>query len=526
MIGDLDFMYRICRNPPVLMHRVECSCAQRLDWAIEGMLRLLPGDEPAGDRLRQHLKRARWEALAEMRRPNVWYEEHAQILDDLQQSASLFGIVEELDELRSAAAAFAGLNESPLMSALRSLMTDICWTPRPDMGPTGVVPYGSATGVTARRVERLKQGLKAAGLEACTAISVHDLRRTRPHLRNAVFLASPGAFGQSVITCPAAQQSFFIFYGFMTRTGEDAEWGHALRAMVPEGVTLPIPHWACFSRFSHEHDCPSRTPEAEHHVADDTEVFAVPAVRELISRAWSDEEAQAEAEECALVDLAGGLWAGIVGRARKLSQRAGQWEHHDIEPDELEPGDLILLLVREPTDHADRTEAALQQTHAEGLELWRTIQALGRDQIAAHGWSTLREELVGQRIGAPYEYWFTEGRLGPESVDTFRMLCYAMGLNDDECEQAWSAMRAWQSYRIQYGAKLVDRFVAQALNELQDEGEPRDLPQVVHLGDPAAGSYALVYVESVASRADLPSSKTRRVLTPQGRPWCDLDRLD
>lgn len=84
MIHDIDWHYGVCRNSQMLLHRVECSCAARLDRAIVDARRLLPAEEPDGERLCHQLARARWEALAEVRCPGTWYEEHVPAMDGLR----------------------------------------------------------------------------------------------------------------------------------------------------------------------------------------------------------------------------------------------------------------------------------------------------------------------------------------------------------------------------------------------------------------------------------------------------------
>lgn len=525
MIKELDFYYVACRNPPVRLHRVQCSCMHRLDQAIEDILGRLPREDPSADALRYGLRRLRWEALAEIRSPRLWYDEYASILDQLGQRAGLLCIpADAVADLCDAAESFASLGESPLLAALRSLMTTTDWLPRSEQHPARIVPYGSTPGVTKRRVKRLQQTIEFEGLTECASVSLAELRESRQTAQTAVFLASPGAFGQSVITCPVAHQSCFVFYGFLKSGEESSDWEHAYRDLAPCEAALPSPHWVVFSRSEQEHDCPMRSPATEHGARYDFEVYATPSWRELAHRVRTNEAADVQCEECVIVQLTGGLWAGISGRARRLERMGECWVTKSVEPDELSVGDLILLLVTDPTDHAIQTETALQQTHASGLELWRTVQQLGRSQVRSLGWSAVRDELRLAGIEAPYEYWFEEGRLGPDSEKTFHRLCSAMGLCGDECDEAWKAVRAWCSHRIRYGHQLVDEFVRQATRSMTNEPPPSDAPLIIELSDPAAGTYALVYVEGVAAYDRLPQTRIRRVLTHEGRPWSGPSR--
>lgn len=517
MIRELEFFYEACQNPPMVLHRVMCCCARRLARAIGAVRQQLPCET---ERLGHLVARARWEALTEMRDPALWYAEHARTFEEIREAAPVLSLDEEaVTELCDAAQAFGSLGESPLMTALTSLLGDDGWEPRPSTGPTMLLPYGCSGGVLARRIRHLESALGPILLRDCTIGSLRDVRRSRQHLRNAVFLGSPGAFGDSVITCPVATYSFFIFYDFVTYTGEDRDWDHAFIPLAPPDARLPTPHWARFDRAAHQHNCPSELPQTEEYQVRDQDVFRRPTFHERVQRTRDEEGGQAETEDCVLVDLAGGLWAGIAGNARKFYQDDGRWKVKDVDPEDLEPGDLILLLAEAPEGHATKTEQLLVGNYKAGLDLWRVVQGLGRERIQTEGWSRFRDDLIGSGIRAPYPYWFDEGRLGPSSEGIFRQLCATLGLHSQECNQAWEAMRAWRSYRIQYGFKLIDSFTSKACQTLAEEGPPDRLLRLIQLDDISSGNYALIYVEHVAYRDSLPATRSRRVLMEDGRPW-------
>jgi hypothetical protein len=422
-----------------------------------------------------------------------------------------------------AADVFGDLKESPLTQALAAVLMDERESLEGADQSVAVVPYGATSAVVRRRSRHLEMVLEMATPGRCVVTTIPEARQDAVVLQSIILLGSPASFGQSIITCPIAERTHFIFYDFVAKTGEEREWEHPLKSLVPKGTDLPVPHWARFDRYGHQHDCCMELADHRMYEVADADLFPVLTFHDRVRDAWHGENTDAERQECVLLDLEARMWAGVVGRVRRFACKAGRWSVERVEPEDLRSGDLILLLTREPSNLAETTEGHLQQTHGQGHSLWTMIQELGREEIEIHGWSAVGDRLVQAGIPIPYRYWFDEGRLGPQSEVSFRRLCDALGVRGEEACSAWEAMRAWQSYRIQYGHHLVGQFEQRALQILRKEGKPEDALRIVGLGDPDCGNYALVYVHRVGEHDSLPNTKTGRVLTSSGQPWRDVD---
>jgi len=229
------------------------------------------------------------------------------------------------------------------------------------------------------------------------------------------------------------------------------------------------------------------------------------------------EEGPADVRTCRILSLENGLWCAISGRTRLARSVSGSWKIRAVDPDEVELGSLILLLVREPEAVAQMAERHLKE-YKYGLELWRNVQSKISTAATNQGWWAVHRDLVDLGIANPYPYWSEPNRLGPRNQADFDKVCLWAGLSASESVTAHTACRAWAGLRIRFGHSIADTFVKLAERVLNG---PVDSSEVLLVSPPETtlGLYGLFEVVAELGEEQFPSYLSDRVLTPEGRPW-------
>ena len=484
-------------------------------------------DEPAAESAFWQLRAFRWDLLTDCRAPRALMQDRGEAFAKVVQCWHGIGLSTlQLQPLKTALDALRQIDESPLLHALREIFEDENW--RPNLEATVLIPYGRYERVARRRAEETTSALANDRFAGVRATTLSEARSQAIECDQAVFVGSPKAFGQSVVTCPIAGISHFVYYDFIRVEYENAGWPHSFSVLSAD---LPEPHWMSFERVVHDSFAlPLGDPNApittSEHEAIEDEVYPPLRFRQLVQNAQVELGDQDEAEPCTCVLLEDDFWTALPGQARIMVRDRKGWTSRSVEPNELEPGDLLLLHLEESQDLAQETISAVELTNSAGIDSWRSAQGLARSEIEERGWEAFSRELLDAGVKAPYRYWFEEGRLGPREEPMFLALCDAVGLGEDEAVEALTAVRAWRGYRISAGHQIADRFAVEAARtlqrlELSPESNDREPPPMIPINLPEKhfGSQCVCRVVGILGEDFLPASRSRRVLTPWGVPW-------
>lgn len=525
----INCLYRYCCQPTGVLHAVSSSAVRCFDAALARILRHLAGhlEEPAAELLHQQLRKLRWDFLADCGSPAQFFSAREQVLAFLRAVGSHVGLsntwIDSVDE------AVIGLEEkaNPLTTSVRELINDPMWEIEVDK--LVVIPFGRFESVAVRRKHETSIAFASAGMAHLQVKTLHEARAEVCCPEQAVFLGSPMAFGQAVVTCPLSAVSHFVFYDFISVDYEHGGWPHSFSGFVSD---LPDPHRMSFERIRHGDeepgiDAPTRPDlDVTTHVAQERDVYPRLRFKETVQRIRDFASDLDQSEACTCVLLEDDLWAALPGNAKRFRRTDDDWVGESIDPDYLEPADLILLLQTEPSNLASKTSDGLPPEAREGLALWHKLQTHIRNQIKARGWNVVSRKLIEGGIPSPYQYWFDEGRLGPHNEGVFRLLCELCGMGSIQVLNALSAIAAWHSFRIQAGFQISEQFDKEAkgvLKQMDARDEPieQDHRAVItlSLADPDLGRYGLCKVVGVLGNDSIPGPRCRRILDPRGVPW-------
>lgn len=529
ILRAVDLLYRNCVRPIGLLHAVSCPPVRAVDGHLAQALRYLSGrlDEPTAESAYRQLRSFRWDLLTDCRAPAALLQARGDLFARVVESWNDLGLsVLQLQPLRKAIDGIRLLGESPLLSAILEIFDDE--DGRDEMENSVLIPYGRFERVSRRRCDEAASALSRAGLTGVAAVTLSEARSRAVVCDQVLFVGSPKAFGQSVVTCPIARVSHFVYYDFIRAEYENAGWPHSFS---PLSADLPEPHWMSFERVLHDSFAsavgdPTAQIAASEHEALEDKIYSPLRFRQLVQYARSELGDQDDVESCTCVLLEDDFWAALPGQARIMVRERKEWTSRSVEPNELEPGDLLLLHLEESQDLAQETISAVELTNSAGIESWKAVQEFARSEIGARGWEVFSEELIKAGVCAPHRYWFEDGRLGPKDDQVFLQLCAAVGLGEEEAARALTAVRAWHRYRISAGHQISDRFAAEAartLNrlELNRDAKDHEPPSMIPISLPEEhlGSQCICRVVGILGEDFLPASRSRRVLTPRGAPW-------
>lgn len=524
-------MYDNCVSPDGVLHYISSPTLKAADAALAKLLGILYDhvDEPFASSAYQQIRNLRWDLLSTTRLPRDLLSEKMEIIEQVK-GAQWMGIPEKvLRDLSNAIAGLEALDANPLLQAILDTIADEKWAM--EIEQVQVIAYGKSAYAANRRMQETTESLAAVDRAEISVTTLRNLRRDRPACEHAIYLGSPRAYDQSVVTCPVAEFSHFLFYDFMRVDYANGGWPHSFIGFVSD---LPQPHWMNFERIRHwpieEEQVEEITvadEEVSQHEIVEEELYPRLKFKQRIATATEVADGPEEPlEPCACVLLEEDCWAAIPAQIRTLRRDDGVWEASWIDPEDMEAGDLILLLQEEPQNLAAETAGEVAHSHGRGFELWRSVQQIIREEIAQRGWASVHRELVSLGIKTPHAYWFDDGRLGPMRRASFLALSSAAGLSDAEGLEAHEAVRAWQSYRVQAGFQVSELFSDEALkllSQLDINGDPiEDMAEgiiSVSLHDLKFGKYAVCRVVGFLGQAYIPGSRCRRILDSRGVPW-------
>ncbi len=502
-LNDVTLQYQTCSNPRLYrntVHSDEVREFVRATTAALGELRHFEG-EMMIDTSINHLLRLGANMKFEMRSPKVLLTENYQQIETVVTTLKAMGL--KPDPLLFSIDLLSGLAQSPLTEALLSFNAQR--DPKDDAFPIFI--FGKTNGVVSARTEILDQVLIDCP-DLC-AMNLKDVRQECEFYESAVFIGSPRSFGDSLITCPIADESLFFYYSFTNADHEADGWEHPyLQRYVDSKIPPPCsPYWHNFEPVMEwgEQASPTTGPEVD---------FQEEVDRVSLAPLADVDVANQESQRSSVFLIGDGLMCALVTRARVIRLR----NINHVDPKELEVGDQILLLVREPTQLAEGTMQNLVTGHRSGIEIWKRVQIQMTQDIQHHGWPSVRDRMRYADITMQYQYWHENGRLGPRDQQVFKRLCHFYGETTPDTLLAWDACQHWRALRIKEGHSVSDHFEKRAERLLKKQTRIDD-SMMITLDNEHDGAYGLFEITGEVGYWDIPAHLTDRVLTRRWQPW-------
>jgi hypothetical protein len=545
---EVNHLYNLCHNPYIILHRVESPLIKRFDRCISSLLKQSNQnlENPVCEIISSHLKKIRWNLLSETRHPVEFLNEHDQEFNYILQFGGAVLADNRLMEFENLRIELRHLQYNPLTTALAETLYDAEET-RTVLKQLMLIPYGITKRSSSRRKDYLSGVLNNLNIECDVLTYAEARKRGNLSKEEVIFLPTPLAFGQASVNCPLAACSHFFFYDFITFDMENTGWRNNFAAF---SENIHEAHFANFQVFLHENQdayIEDFNPNHLEYPPVDIDNFEVPLEDYLVKDSvlyqpteWntfqsddSENTDQNTTKSCLIVRIQSEdnlkAFLPLNSEVTKLSKnRRNQWVVTVIDPEDLKEDDYILLLQQEPEDHADETLNRLDQPIIESLEHWFQVQSYYRKWIAESCWFDVEQILKNIGIPQPYEYWFEEGRLGPQSLNSFRILCEntELHLSQDEINNIRNALGAWHAARVKAGHETSPIFAQRAiviLNQLTQQDpdfeQSNDSTIKVTLGEISLGSYVIGMVDDITGPVEVPQHLCRRILNYRGKPW-------
>jgi hypothetical protein len=558
---QINQFYNLCNNPEIILHPVESPLIKRFDKCVSFLLRQANQDlaNPTSETISSHLKKIRWNLLSETRCPEEFLENHKQEFDFIKEHGGATFDKSQLEEFEKLREELSYLQYNPLTTALADFLYDCAPAdidneneqeePITVLDEFVVIPFGSTRKTQENRRNFLREVLNNLDID-CDVLTYAEARqeeeREEPR-SNAVFLATPLAFGQSSVNCPLANRSHFFFYDFITFDKENTGWKNNFPAY---SENIHEAHGANFHEERHENrdtyvntfepthlqnpptNVENSEDSLENYVVKDSDLYQ-PTEWKSFQSDDSENPEQNLIRSCLAIRIQSEnnlkAFLPLNSDVTKLSKnRRNLWGRTVVDPEDLEEDDYILLLQQEPEDHANNTLNHLDPSIIESLKKWFKVQTFYRNWITESCWTDVKQFLNIQGIAQPYETWFDEGKLGPQSFNSFRILCENtdLHLTQEELTTMENALRTWHAARIGAGHDTADYFAQKAvaiLNQLTQENpdfeQSNDSTIKVTLNDNKLGSYVIGTVESINGPVEVPQHLCRRILNYRGKPW-------